>query len=268
MNQQRTFSSQLGSLRKPVANILLISFIFAGMLMAVVFGGTIGGSTFVQKAQSLLGLNSVQIWWYVTRASGLTGYFLIWLSMVWGFAIPSKIIQPILDNTFTYDFHEHLSLIGLGFIVLHVIVLMFDKYLPFNIIQILIPFTDTYRPIWVGLGIISFYILLLVTFTFYLRAQIGGKAFRSIHLLSMLGYLGATLHGFFAGTDSALPIAMFLYILTFLVVVFLTVYWLVMRFFGHEEKPTVTPAPRPVPARVQRKSMSTKQVGQGMRKRA
>ena len=235
MNPQRTFSSPLESLRKPIANILLISFIFAGMLIAVVFGGTVGGSTLAQKAQSLLGLNSVQIWWYVTRASGLTGYFLIWLSMVWGFAIPSKIIQPILDNTFTYDFHEHLSLVGLGFIVLHVAVLLFDKYLPFNILQILIPFTDTYRPIWVGLGIISFYILLLVTFTFYLRSQIGGKAFRSIHLLSMLGYLGATLHGFFAGTDSALPITMFLYIITFLVVIFMTVYWLVMRFLGHDE---------------------------------
>lgn len=267
MNQQRISSSPLASLRKPIANILLISFIFAGMLMAVVFGGTVGGSTFAQKAQSLLGLNSVQIWWYVTRASGLTGYFLIWLSMVWGFAIPSKIIQPILDNTFTYDFHEHLSLVGLGFIVLHVIVLMFDKYLPFNILQILIPFTDTYRPIWVGLGIISFYILLLVTLTFYLRAQIGGKAFRSIHLLSMLGYLGATLHGFFAGTDSALPITMFLYILTFLIVIFMTVYWLVMRYFGQDEKATAAAPQRSTQSQVQRGSMSSSNVGHGTRRK-
>src|SRR6266496_1442693 len=236
MNQQQTFSSQLGLLRKPIANILLISVIFAGMLVAVVFGATVGGSTFAQKAQSLLGLNSVQIWWYVTRASGLTGYFLIWLSMVWGFAIPSRIIQSILENTFTYDFHEHLSLVGLGFIVLHVIVLLFDKYLPFNIIQILIPFTDTYRPIWVGLGIISFYILLLVTFTLYLRQKIGSKAFRSIHILSLVSYLGTTLHGLFAGTDSALPITMWLYMGTFLVVVFLTIYWLIMRRFRKDDE--------------------------------
>ncbi len=268
MNQQRTFSYQLGLLRKPIANILLISGIFAAMLIAVVFGGSVGGSTFAQKAQSLLGMNSVQIWWYVTRASGLTGYFLIWLSMVWGFAIPSKIIQPILDNTFTYDFHEHLSLVGLGFIVLHVVVLMFDKYLPFNIIQILIPFTDTYRPIWVGLGIISFYILMLVTLTFYLRSQIGSKAFRSIHLFSMLGYLGATLHGFFAGTDSALPITMFLYVLTFLVVVFMTIYWLVMRYLGHDEKPTVVAPPRPAQIPAQRKPLNSSHAGQRMRKRA
>ncbi len=240
MNQQRTFSYQLASLRKPIANILLISAIFGGMLSVIVWGGVLGGATFTQKVQSLLGMDSVQIWWYVTRASGLTGYFLLWLSMVWGFAIPSRIIQPILDNTFTYDFHEHLSLVGLGFVVLHVTVLLFDKYLPFSIFQVLIPFIDTYRPLWVGLGIISFYILLLVTFTFYLRQQIGSKAFRSIHLLSILGYLGTTLHGLFAGTDSALPITMFLYMGTFLIVIFLTVYWLFMRMSGKEDKPTVT----------------------------
>ena len=206
-------------------------------MIAILLGGSLGGVTFAQKVQSLFGLDSVQVWWYVTRASGLTGYFLLWLSMVWGFAISTKFAQPVLEGTITYDFHEHLSLIGIGFIVLHVVVLLFDKYLPFNLIQILIPFTDAYRPLWVGLGIISFYILLLVTITFYLRQQIGTQVFHSIHILSLLSYLGTTLHGLFAGTDSALPVTMFLYAGTFLVVVFLTVYWLAMRFFASSERP-------------------------------
>jgi predicted ferric reductase len=237
MNRQRTFSYQLSSLSKPIASILLVSAIFIAMLIAILMGGNWAGPAVALKLQSLLALNSVQIWWYVTRAAGLTGYFLIWLSMVWGFAIPSKILQPALEGTFAYDFHEHLSLMGLGFILLHVVVLMLDKYLPFSIVQVLIPFTGTYRPLWVGFGIISFYILLLVTFTFYLRQQIGVKAFRSIHLFSLLGYIGTTLHGLFAGTDSALPITMMLYAGTFLVVVFMTVYWLFMRFFGKDDKP-------------------------------
>ena len=240
MNRQQTSSYQLESLGKPIANIMLVSVIFAGMLIAIVFSGSLAGANYAQKLQSLLGLNSVQIWWYVTRASGLTGYFLLWLSMVWGFVIPIRLFQPALEGTFSYDFHEHLSFLGLGFVVLHVMVLLFDRYLPFSILQILIPFIDTYRPLWVGLGIISFYIMLLVTFTFYLRQQIGVKAFRSIHLLSLIGYLGTTLHGLFAGTDSALPVTKFLYIGTFLVVVFLTVYWLFLRMFGKEEKATVT----------------------------
>src|SRR5512138_331005 len=210
MNPQRTYSSQV-NLLKPIASILLVSMIFVIMLIAIALGSSIGGSTAALRAQSLFAMNSVQVWWYVTRASGLTGYFLIWLSMIWGFAIPSKFFQPILEGIFSYDFHEHISLLGLGFIVLHVIVLLFDKFLPFNLLQILIPFTDTYRPLWVGLGIISFYLLLLVTATFYLRSQIGSRAFRSIHLFSLVGYVGATMHGLFAGTDSALPITKLLY---------------------------------------------------------
>jgi predicted ferric reductase len=160
--------------------------------------------------------------------------------MVWGFAIPTGLIKPVLENVFTYDFHEHLSLLGLGFVLVHIVVLLFDQYLPFSILQLLIPFIDTYRPLWVGLGILSFYILLLVTFTFYLRPKIGAKAFRSIHVLSLVSYLGTTLHGLFAGTDSALPVTMLMYTGTFLAVVFLTVYWLIMRMFKKEEKDHVT----------------------------
>ena len=244
MNSQRTLSYPMKSLGKPLASILLVGVIFAVLFIAIVFGSTLGGENMAQKIQSIFGMDSTQIWWYVTRAAGLTGYFLLWLSMIWGFGIGSKIFQPILEGTFTYDFHEHLSLIGLGFILLHVVVLMFDKFLPFNLIQILIPFTDSYRPLWVGLGIISFYILVLVTVTFYLRQQIGSQAFRYIHVLSLVSYVGSTMHGLFAGTDSALPTAMFLYAGTFLVFIFLTVYWLFTRTPIKSEKPVVITQPK------------------------
>jgi predicted ferric reductase len=229
------------ALKRPIGTILLVGVIFIGMLIAIALGQSLAGASFAQKIQTLFAMNSTQTWWYVTRASGLTGYFLLWLSMVWGFAIPTGMVRPVLENIFTYDFHEHLSLLGLGFVLVHIAVLLFDKYLPFSLIQLLIPFTDTYRPLWVGLGIISFYLLLLVTLTFYLRLKIGSKAFRSIHVLSLVSYLGTTLHGLFAGTDSALPITMLLYAGTFLVVVFLTVYWLIMRTTRREnEHVTVT----------------------------
>jgi predicted ferric reductase len=236
MNSHQNHFDLWNSLRRPISTILLVGLIFIGMLVAIHLGQSLGSTSFAQQIQSFFAMNSTQIWWYVTRASGLTAYFLLWLSMVWGFAIPTGFIRPVLENIFTYDFHEHLSLLGLGFVLVHIAVLLFDKYLPFSIIQLLIPFTDTYRPLWVGLGIISFYLLLLVTFTFYLRQKIGSKAFRSIHLLSLVSYLGTTLHGLFAGTDSALPITMVIYAGTFLIVVFLTVYWLIVRTFKKDEE--------------------------------
>jgi DMSO/TMAO reductase YedYZ heme-binding membrane subunit len=67
-----------------------------------------------------------------------------------------------------------------------------------------------------------------VTVTFYLRKRIGMTSFRKIHYLSLPAYLGATLHGLYAGTDSALPIASLLYKGTFLITLFLAVYWAFM----------------------------------------
>jgi hypothetical protein len=47
------------------------------------------------------------------------------------------------------------------------------------------------------------------------------------------------MHGLFAGTDSALPITRFLYAGTFLVVIFFTAYWLIMRLLGKDTHATV-----------------------------
>jgi predicted ferric reductase len=69
-----------------------------------------------------------------------------------------------------------------------------------------------------------------VTVTFYLRTRIGMNAFRAIHVFSLVGYLGVTLHGFFAGTDSPLLSMQLLYRGTALVVVFLTVYYFVQKY--------------------------------------
>ena len=220
-----------------LAGILtLVVIIFAAVLGLLWYTQTATGTSFVQSLTTLFATDTVQAWWYITRASGLTAYLLLWFSMIWGLAIPTKILHPAVEGTYSYDFHEFISLLGLGFVLLHVVVLLFDQFLPFSVWQIAIPFINSYRPFWVGLGIIGFYISLLVTVTFYMRKIIGTKAFRSIHVLSLVGYLGVTLHGLFAGTDSALPLAKILYLGTFLVVIFMMVYWLVLLGIAKQER--------------------------------
>jgi sulfoxide reductase heme-binding subunit YedZ len=185
----------------------------------------------------LFALNSVQSMWYLTRAAGITAYLLLWFSTALGLAVASKILDTLLHRTFTFDFHEFISLLALGFLGLHIFVLMADKYLPYTLAQVFIPFLSPYRPLWVGIGVIAMYLSLLVTVTFYIRQKISMKTFRAIHVFSLVAYLGATVHGFFSGTDSSLPVAMLMYFSTFLVIVFLMVYWLVaVRIKGHPAK--------------------------------
>jgi len=175
----------------------------------------------------LFATNSTHTTWYITRAAGWVAYMLLWFSVVWGLAIPTKFFEKFLSPTFAVDFHEYLSLLAIGFVILHVSVLMVDQYLPFSVAQVLFPFISPYRPFWVGLGVIGAYLSALVTITFYLRKRIGQKRFKQIHVWSMAGYLGVVLHAFFSGSDSSLRAAQLIYFGTFMVVVFLTSYWLI-----------------------------------------
>ena len=224
------------------ALLLSITLVLGAGLITTLFllPRTTAGQSALSGLTQLFAADSTQIWWYVTRSAGIIAYLLLWFSTVWGLAVPSRLLNPVLGQTFTIDFHEFISLLSIGFTLLHVFVLTIDRFLPYTITQILIPFLSPYRPFWVGLGVIAFYITLLVTVTFYLRSKIGVKTFRSIHVFSLLGYLGVTLHGLYAGTDSPLMSLQLLYKGTALVVIFLTVYWLVLKYFHKKEEKEMT----------------------------
>jgi predicted ferric reductase len=220
-------------------NAIISVFATLVVLLLILFGAlfslTPSGQAVGQWLNWFFALDSIQLWWYVTRASGIVAYLLLWFSMVLGLGVTSKSFDLLLDRIFTYDFHQFISLLSIAFIVAHVAVLLFDRYLPYSIWQVIIPFISPYRPFWVGIGVIGFYVILLVTVTFYLRKRIGMRAFRLIHVLSLVGYLGATLHGVYSGTDSPLPAVQFLYEGSALVVLFLTIFWLVLLALRKQE---------------------------------
>ncbi|MFL7894187.1 MAG: hypothetical protein ACK2UM_02530 [Anaerolineales bacterium] len=215
---------------------IIFGLITVALVLAGIFLVSPSGAPLQATLTSLFGLASDQSTWYLTRAAGMIAYLLLWLSTVWGLVIPSKLFGEVLSGDFTFDFHKFISLLSLGFLGLHIVVLTADKYLPFSVAQLLVPFLSPYRPLWVGIGVISFYLILLVTVTFYLRKQIGMKTFRFIHYASLAAYLGAVLHALMSGADSSLPAVLAIYLGTFLVVIFLTVYWLVRALINRSDK--------------------------------
>jgi len=238
-------SSKSKSIEKSVSN----PFGWIFLWMVGVFVLFVGAAAFISPvgpsirnlANWLFALDTSQKTWYITRAAGIVAYLLLWLSTIWGLAISSKLLDRLLHRSFTFDFHQFISLLSLGFLGLHIFILTADQYLPFSLAQIFVPFLSTYRPFWVGIGVIAFYISILVTVTYYIRQKIGLKTFRLIHYASLIGYLGGTLHGIFAGTDSPLPFAMLMYLGTFLMVIFMLVYWLLMVWQSRRPQISVTP---------------------------
>lgn len=211
------------------AGIAILTILLLMMVAVVVLvPGSPVLAVFARVIDALFAVSSVQLLWYVTRAAGISAYLLLWLSTAWGLAVSSKIFDPILHRFFTYDMHQFLSLLAIGFAILHVAVLLGDRYLPFSLAQILLPFAAPYRPVWVGLGVVGMYLTLLVSITFYIRQWIGYRTFRVIHYVSFITYIGVALHGLLSGTDSPLLSIELMYAGTVLVIVFLFAYRMVI----------------------------------------
>jgi predicted ferric reductase len=207
----------------PLVGALLGLTILIGMAVALV--GQAGGLAALSTA--LLGEHAA---WYLSRASAFVAYVLLWWSMVLGLSITNRLARLWPGGPATADLHEHASLLGLAFGLLHTLVLLGDAYIGYTLPQILIPFTSvSYQPVWVGVGQISLYLMALVTFSFYVRRWIGARAWRTIHYLSFVVFVLALVHGVFSGTDSTLAWAFWMYIGTGASVLGMTIYRIVAR---------------------------------------
>jgi DMSO/TMAO reductase YedYZ heme-binding membrane subunit len=162
--------------------------------------------------------------WHLSRSAGTVGYMLLVGSTVWGLLLSSKIVKKAVPAVLSLAMHNILSWLALAFTGLHALVLLFDSYYTYTISNLLVPFTGPYRPIWVGLGIIGFYLMALVTLSFQFRRRIGQENWRALHYLSFVVYALATIHGAASGTDGSKLGMQFMYVGSGLLVLILIGY--------------------------------------------
>jgi len=169
-------------------------------------------------------------YWYLSRASALVAYGMLWMSMVLGLLMTNKMARVWPGGPTAFDLHEHTSLLGLGFALFHVLVLLGDHYINYSAGDLLVPFASAnYRPFWVGLGQIGIYLLAALIVSFPLRRRIGTRTWRAIHFISFAVFALALGHGFFSGTDSLDGWARGMYLFTGGSVLFLTIYRALVR---------------------------------------
>jgi predicted ferric reductase len=145
-------------------------------------------------------------YWYLSRGSAIIAYIFLWASMVFGLLVTNKMARLWPGGPAAMAMHEYVSLLGLGFAMFHALILMGDQYIQYNLAQILLPFGSFgYKPFWVGFGQLGFYLMAMVTATFYLRKRLGGQTWRLVHYASFVSFLFALVHGLFSGTDTATP---------------------------------------------------------------
>ncbi len=180
-------------------------------------------TTLIEQTAVLLDITEKTAWYFI-RSTGTVAYLLMSASTIWGLLLSSKIIKETVPAILSLAMHNFLSWSAIGITGLHIIALLFDNYYTYTLADLVIPFIGPYRPEWVGLGIVSYYMMLLTSITFYWRKQIGQKRWRQLHYLTFAAYLFSTIHGIMAGTDTSTPGMTAMYWGSGLLVLFLTNY--------------------------------------------
>ena len=187
--------------------------------------------------------DSPKVFWLLSRASAIVGYILVWFSMVFGLLITNKLARVWPGGPQAFNLHQHFSLLGLALGLFHGLILMGDRYLQFNLRQVLLPFASTnYRPLWVGMGQLSFYLMGIIAMSFYVRRRISPRIWRLIHFLGFAVYLMVLLHGIFSGTDSGAGWAKDLYWSSAGVLIFLFIYRVLAALAKSRSKAMKQPA--------------------------
>lgn len=140
-------------------------------------------------------------YWYMTRSTGAVALALLTVAVVLGVVDVRRWSTPRWPRFVVDTLHRNASLLALAFVGVHVLTSVLDSFAPISLVDAFIPFAGSYRPFWLGLGAVSFDLMLAVIVTSVLRRQIGHRTWRTVHWLSYASWPVALLHGFGTGSD-------------------------------------------------------------------
>jgi predicted ferric reductase len=171
-------------------------------------------------------------YWDISRATGVVAYLLFWLSMMMGLLVSTRTTRLWSGTQSFLALHEFTSITGLVLTGIHALVLLGDGFIDTDWMHIIVPFAmqlpKATQSVWVGLGQIGFYLLLVILLSFYVRKKIGYGMWRWLHFGTFVAFMSSTVHGMLAGSDSQSGFMLVLYGLTTGSILFLTLYRLLL----------------------------------------
>ena len=142
-----------------------------------------------------------QIWWYVARSGGMVALGLTAASVLWGLLLTTKFLSGVPKQKWLLDLHRFLGALSVIFALIHVAAQMFDTFVSFGIVDVLVPFASGWKPGPVAWGIVSFWLLLAVQVTSMLMHRLPRRWWRAVHMLSYVVLWTGIMHGVTAGTE-------------------------------------------------------------------
>ncbi|MEA2479901.1 MAG: methionine sulfoxide reductase heme-binding subunit, partial [Thermoleophilaceae bacterium] len=139
--------------------------------------------------------------WYLSRATGAATLVLLTLTLVLGVVNVERFTSRHFPRFVVDGWHRGVSLIACVLLALHIVTTLFDSYAPIRLVDVFVPFTGSYRPLWLGLGALALDLLIAVTVTSLLRSHIGVRTWRAVHWAAYACWPVALMHGLGTGSD-------------------------------------------------------------------
>jgi len=150
--------------------------------------------------------------WYAVRASGIAAYILLTLVVLVGVGLAGRFRFPGWPRFGIEDIHRFGALLAALLLWTHIVTTAIDAYMPFSLVDLLVPFAGPYRPAWMGLGILAAELLAVLAIANRARRRLSHRTWRRLHYLNFLAWAGATAHGIGAGTDRHEPWVVAIYV--------------------------------------------------------
>ena len=162
------------------------------------------------------------IWWYLARASGLVAFVILTTSTVFGLALSTRLFGKTVAPAWLLELHRYLGALSVGATALHLVALYMDQAVNFSIVNLLVPFSSTWRPGAVAWGIGAFWTLVLIEGTSLLMRKMPRTVWHTIHLMSFVLFASALVHGLQSGADARTRVVQTGAIASTMTVLFLT----------------------------------------------
>jgi methionine sulfoxide reductase heme-binding subunit len=139
--------------------------------------------------------------WYASRATGIVALLLLTAVLVLGILVSRQGRLPGLPRFAVTNIHRNLSLLSVAFIAVHIFTAVLDTFVSIPLLSAVIPFASGYERLWLGLGAISFDLMLAMIVTSLLRGRMNRILWRAIHLLAYLSWPIAFAHSIGSSKD-------------------------------------------------------------------
>ena len=143
-------------------------------------------------------------YWFLTRGTGAVSLVLLTVSVVIGVLGSLRFSGARWPRFAIEAVHRDVSLLVIAVLVVHIITSVLDSFAPIALTAAVIPFISSYRPLWLGLGALSFDLLLAIAITSLVRRRLGYERWRAVHWLAYASWPVAVLHGLGTGSDTKL----------------------------------------------------------------